>query len=279
MKKIVVMILALALLVSGCFALVACNKDAKETIVVYTNAFFAPFEYYEGTEIVGVDIDIMAKVGEKTGKNIEFKDVEFATIIDSVSDGKLCDCGAAGITITNARKEKVNFSIPYYTSVQYVIFSGDTVATSKNSENEDVVLWSQLAGKEIGVQLDTTGDIYVGIEIEGDGDYVGELNGSGAEKTQYKTAQLAVEALATTLDVVVVDEMPAKYLVKNNDYKCYPLYYDADTATEEEYAIAVNKGQTELLTAIDEVLAEMLVKDTDGNSEIDKLVAKHFGIN
>ena len=91
--------------------------------VVETNAFFAPFEYYDGREIVGVDVEIVNRVAEKMGKSFEIKNVEFDVIIDNVEAGKIADAGAAGLTITPAREEKVNFTIPYYTSAQYIIYS------------------------------------------------------------------------------------------------------------------------------------------------------------
>lgn len=277
-SKILVIVLALATLVGACFAFAACDKN-DDTIVVYTNAFFAPFEYYEGTNIVGVDIDIMNKVGERMGRDVEFQNVEFGVIIDEVSSGKMCDVGAAGITWTEQRAEKVAFSVPYYNAVQYVIFAEGSIETSKNAAGDDVVMWSALAGKKIGVQLDTTGDIFVGLEIDGEEDYTGAIQGTGAKKVQYKNAQLAVESLGAQLDAVVIDELPAQYLTKNNNYVALPLWYDANTATEEEYCIAVNKGQTELLENINAVLNEMLADvNADGDNAIEVLVKQHFGL-
>ena len=277
-SKILVIVLALATLVGACFAFAACDKN-DDTIVVYTNAFFAPFEYYEGTNIVGVDIDIMNKVGERMGRDVEFQNVEFGVIIDEVSSGKMCDVGAAGITWTEERAEKVAFSVPYYNAVQYVIFAEGSIEISRNAAGDDVVMWSALAGKKIGVQLDTTGDIYVGLEIDGEEGYTGAIQGTGAEKVQYKNAQLAVESLGAQLDAVVIDELPAQYLTKNNNYVALPLWYDANTATEEEYCIAVNKGQTELLENINAVLNEMLADvNADGDNAIEVLVKQHFGL-
>lgn len=277
-SKILVIVLALATLVGACFAFAACDKN-DDTIVVYTNAFFAPFEYYEGTNIVGVDIDIMNKVGERMGRDVEFQNVEFGVIIDEVSSGKMCDVGAAGITWTEERAEKVAFSVPYYNAVQYVIFAEGSIEISRNAAGDDVVMWSALAGKKIGVQLDTTGDIYVGLEIDGEEGYTGAIQGTGAEKVQYKNAQLAVESLGTQLDAVVIDELPAQYLTKNNNYVALPLWYDANTATEEEYCIAVNKGQTELLENINAVLNEMLADvNAGGDNAIEVLVKQHFGL-
>ena len=84
---------------------------------VETNAFFAPFEFYDNRKIVGVDVDIINRVAEKLNAKIEIKNVEFDLIIDNVASGIIADAGAAGLTITPARAEKVDFSIPYYTSV------------------------------------------------------------------------------------------------------------------------------------------------------------------
>ena len=277
MKKILVFLLSLATVFCCGAAFTACSDDS---IIVQTNAFFAPFEYYnDRNEIVGVDVDIMNKVGEKMGKKVKFQDGDFAVIIDVVSQGKMADAGAAGITVTDERKEKVDFSIPYYTSVQYVIWEegNEDFATSKATDGTDIVLWSQLQGKKIGVQLDTTGMIYVEGEIEGV-DFDGVLKDSGAECKPYDNAQLAVEAMfgSDALDCVVVDELPAQYLsenTKNHNLQCAALYYDADTATEEQYAICVTPGNTELLNAINEVLEEMVE-----SGEIKTLVAKHLGL-
>lgn len=290
MKKILAALLTVATVITCAFAFTACDKKGgDDTIVCYTNAFFAPFEYYggaSGTEIVGVDIDIMNKVGEKLGKKVVYENKDFATLIDYVQEGKLCDCAAAGFTITDSRKEKVNFSVEYYTSVQYVIVKKGTLTTNKTSDGKQCLFWSQLAGKKIGVQLDTTGNIYVAGEISGwDAENPtaedGQLVGTGAECVALDDAQLAFANLKSgKIDCVVVDELPAKYLIKNSsDYEAYPLYYDADTATEEKYGIAVNKNNTQLLEAINSVLNELLSTVNEaGENGIEQLVKKHFGI-
>ena len=262
-------------------------------IIVQTNPYFAPFEYYsEDAEIVGVDPDIMAKVGEKLGREVQFNNVEFEVIIPNVASGKICDCGAAGITITEARKEQVDFSIPYFTSIQYVIYpEGMLEPAGQTVEGDNYVLWDQLAGLKIGVQRDTTGDIYVSDEIncsEENGDsFTGVLYGTDASSAQFDNGQLATDACgANQIDVVVIDKLPASYIVtKNEGYECAALYYaggegEEDSPTSEDYAIAVNKDQPELLEAINEVLTEMLVvNDATGMSEVEALVAKYFGID
>ena len=285
MKKFTAIMMAVVMLLCV-LSLAGCG--AKDQIIVQTNAFFAPFEYYEDNEIVGVDVDIMNKVGEKMGREVVFNNVEFKTIIDNVASGKLCDCGAAGITITEARLEKVDFSTPYFTSVQYVIYAEGALSIADSDGDVDYVVWEQLAGKKIGVQQDTTGDIYVSDEIaanENDPDYdwTGVLNETGAEVVRFSNGQIAVDAMkANQVDVVVLDYLPASYIVsKNEGLECAALYYtgdEADFPTEEQYAIAVTKGNDELLNAINEVLDEMLVEDENGESEIYKLVMKHYGL-
>ncbi|MCI7769112.1 MAG: ABC transporter substrate-binding protein [Christensenellaceae bacterium] len=283
MKKIIALLLTVATAVTCAFALTACKKsDNEETIVCFTNAYFAPFEYFDGTDIKGVDIDIMNKVGEKLGKKIVYENKDFSTLIDYVAEGKLCDCAAAGFTITESRKEKVDFSVEYYTSVQYVIFKKGDIAVNAATDGTQCVFWEQLGGKKIGVQLDTTGNIYVDGEINGwDEETPGVIQNTGAACETLDDAQLAFSKLkAGQIDCVVVDELPAKYLIKNEtEYVAYALYYDADTATEEKYGIAVNKNQPELLKAINEVLNELLAsKNEDGENGVEQLVKKHFGI-
>ena len=284
MKKFFAILATLVVSVACAVSMTACT-DTDNTIYVDTNAYFAPFEYYggeSGTEIVGVDIEIMNKVGEKLGKKVVFENTEFDVIIDNVAQGKKYDCGAAGITITDARKEKVDFSTPYFTSVQYAIFPTATEVTTYKDGDVDYVLWEALAGKTIGYQRDTTGDIYVNLEIEGEEDYEGQLQDKGSTGKGYDSAQFAVDAIggSSGVDVVVVDKLPAQYIVsKNTGYKCYAIYYPADAEnttaypTEEQYAICVTKGNSELLNAINEVLAEL------GESGINALVTKHLHLD
>ncbi len=289
MKKIIALVLAVLMLAAMTVTFSACGKN--DEIIVQTNAFFAPFEYYDGTEIVGVDVEIMAKVGEKLDKKVTFNNVEFSAIIDNVKDGVVCDAGAAGITITDERKEKVDFSIPYYTSVQYVIYKADDSSIqTRTNDGVEYIVWEALSGKKLGTQTDTTGWIYADGEINATADndygYDGVLYGTQTTNTNYDSAQLAADAMAANhIDAVIIDELPAQYIVsKNSGYKCVPLYYSGETEADdepvmEEYAICVTKGNQELLDAINEVLTEMLNKDENGQTEIEKLVMKHMGLD
>lgn len=295
MKKIISLILAAALCLCSVFALGSCNLIPNSgdngnggstggSIYVQTNAYFAPFEYYDGSDIVGVDVEIMEKVGQKMGKSIVWQDGDFGIIIDTVKEGKMADCGAAGLTITDERKEKVDFSTPYYTSIQYVILPADSDVATKTADGVTYVVWEALAGKTIATQTDTTGWIYADCEIDCEG---GVLYGTeGTEHQAMDSANVAADALGTTIDVIIVDELPAQYITSNSTkgFKCYPLYYsgaegEADEPVLEEYAIAVTKGNTELLGAINAVLAELLVKDANGQTEIEKMVMSHMGMD
>lgn len=283
MKKIITLAMALLMLAVLPLSLASCGGNE---IIVQTNAYFAPFEYFEGTEIVGVDVEIMDKVGAKLDKEVKFVNVEFAAIIDNVKAGEVCDAGAAGITITDQRKEKVDFSIPYYTSVQYVIYAKDAAPEITNG---NYILWDSLAGKKLGVQTDTTGWIYADGEINATADndygYDGVLYGTNTTLNCYDNAQLAADAIgANQIDYVIIDELPAQFITEKNDkLACLPLYYkggegEEDSPVEEQYAICVTKGNKELLDAINSVLTEMLKDDANGQNEIEKLIMKHMGL-
>ena len=280
MKKIISILIVLALACSMLFAFTSCGGGE---IYVQTNAYFAPFEYYDGTEIVGVDVEIMELVGKKLGKTVVWQDGNFGIIIDTVAEGKLADCGAAGITITDARKEKVAFSNPYYTSIQYVVLPADSTVATKTDGNTTYIVWEALAGLTIATQTDTTGWIYADGEInateDNDYGYAGVLYGTNTTLQAMTTATIAADSLGIDVDCLIIDQLPAQYITENSskDFVCYPLYYtgsegEADFPVEEQYAIAVTKGNTELLNAINEVLAEL------GKDAILDMVMAHMGM-
>lgn len=273
LKKILATVLATVAAVAT-FSFTSCN--GKEQLVVYTEAGFAPFEYIQDGKIVGVDVDIMNKVGEKLGKEVVFENVGFDTIVDTVSEGKLCNVGAAGISVTEARKEKVDFSTEYYTAELYVIYQTAEKDSYVDMTTDEVegVYWDSLAGKKIAVQTGTTADLFLGDEIaEG-----GTIYNTGASKVDCTALATAVANIGLDADVLIIDELPAQQLIKGNDkLSCAPLYYqggegEADEAAVDTYAICVTKGQDELLAAINAVLEEL------GKDGIQALVNKHLGL-
>jgi polar amino acid transport system substrate-binding protein len=260
----------------GASVFFSIQGDKDSDYVVETNAFFAPFEFYENRKIVGVDIDIIDRVAKKLNKTIQVKNVEFDVIIDNVEAGRIADAGAAGLTITPAREEKVSFTIPYYTSVQYVIFNRNFPPTLR----DDHVVWEALADYTLGSQIGSTGYIFVDDEIKN-----GVLSGTDTKIKGIDSHQLAADAINSHIvDYAIADELAAKFIIeKNPELDALPLYYsgatrEEDYPVEESYAIAVNRSRGELLEAFNEVLGEMLTKDAGGQSEIDKLVLKYMGL-
>ena len=252
------------------------HDDAEADYVVETNAFFAPFEFYKNREIVGVDVEIVNRVAEKMNKKIQITNVEFDVIIDNVEAGRIADAGAAGLTITPARAEKVNFTIPYYRSVQYVIYAKDVPPSLRDGH----VVWEALEGATLGSQVGSTGYMLADDEIMS-----GALAGTGASLKGIDSHQLAADAiLSHIVDYAIADELAAKFIVeKNPALAALPLYYAGatraeDYPVEESYAIAVNKSRGDLLEAFNEVLAEMLTEDESGETEIDRLVLKYMGL-
>ena len=278
LKHLVWLILFVAVTIAmGASIWFSIQGDKKADYVVETNVPFAPFEFYENREIVGLDVDIVNRVAEKLNKSIQIKNVEFDVIIDNVEAGRIADAGAAGLTITPARKEKVNFTIPYYTSVQYVIYNKNFPPSLR----EDHIVWESLSGYTLGSQIGSTGYLFVEDEIEN-----GVLKDTDTVIKGIDSHQLAADAINSHIvDFAIADELVAKFIIdKNPDLAALPLYYSGPTRAEdypveESYAIAVNKDRTELLTAFNEVLANMLVEDQNGQSEIDRLVLKYTGLS
>ena len=152
---------ALALGVAGCAQPAASNDNGLKTVeagklTMATNAFFPPYEYYEGEDIVGIDAEIAQAVADKLGLELVIEDTEFDSIIVGVQSGKY-DIGCAGMTITDERLQSVNFTQPYATGIQSVIVPEDSEITDVDT---------LLAGDYIvGVQTGTTGDIYMTDDI------------------------------------------------------------------------------------------------------------------
>ncbi len=176
------------------------SDNTAGTLNVYTNAEFAPFEFFDNDQnIVGVDMYIMQLVAEELNMKVNFNSIDFNAITIKIAEEDNA-VGAAGITITEARKETVDFSTPYFSSIQCVISKEDTPYDNLEA----------LKGKKIGVQAGTTGALLIAEEIE-----KGVLKDSGAQLVEYKNGPLAFTSLkAGKCDVVVIDKLPAEQLVK-----------------------------------------------------------------
>ena len=224
--------------------------ESKEAVggklVMATNAEFPPYEFHDGDKIVGIDAEIAQAIADELGMELEIEDIAFDSIIPEIVSGK-ADMALAGMTVTEDRKASVDFSDTYATASQMIIVKED----SKISGPDD------LKGVTVGVQLGTTGDIYVS-DLEADGTTVERYN-KGFE---------AVQALSQgKIDAVVIDGEPAKTFVSESE----GLKILDEAFTVEECAIAVKKGNSELLDKINTALESL--KD---NGTLDEIVAKYI---
>ena len=275
MKKLIAVIMALCMLVSAVCLFASCDKKEENTLVMATNAAFPPYEYKDGDKIVGIDAEIAAAIADKLGMTLEIVDVDFGAVLTGVAEGKY-DMGMAGITVTDKRKESMDFSNTYATGIQVIIVNdGSTIATLDDlwnfDENGDPVSLKNPDIK-IGVQQDTTGDIYSSSAISGWG--FNDLNDDESIKTdrvvRYKTGAEAISALKTgKVDCVIIDNEPAKSFVAAND-GIHILEGDNEYAVED-YAICVDKGNTELPNKINQALADLKADGT-----IDRIINKYI---
>lgn len=212
-------------------------------LTMATNAAFPPYEYVEGGEIAGIDADIAAAIAEKLGLELQIDDMEFDSITEAVKSGK-ADIGLAGMTITPDRQEEVDFTASYATGVQVVIVTEDSAITSVKD------LTAEGANHVIGVQRNTTGDIYTTDDIEKAG--LGTID-------RYSKGADAVQALKTgKVDCVVIDNEPAKAFVKEVEgLKILDTEYII-----EDYAIAMSKDNAALYEAVNDVLKDLIADGT-----------------
>lgn len=226
-KKIfsICLLFILTLILSG------CGKNKNEIIMV-TEAGFAPYEYYENGEIVGVDVAIAKEIAKELGKKLVVKNVDFDSIVSELKSGK-ADFAAAGMSITEERKKQVDFTIEYVTSNQVVV-------VKKDSSLNDI---TQLDGKRIAVQLGTVGDSYV------------TENYKNSEINRQKKFLVAAEAVKNNkADCIVMDQIPAQQLVSQNP----ELKILDGILFKDSYGMAVKKGNTELLDAMNTVLQRLI---------------------
>ena len=215
------------------------GDDGDKTLIMGTNAEFPPYEYRENNEVIGIDAEIGKAIADKLGMDFKIEDMAFDSIIPAVQSGKV-SMGLAGMTVSDERKESVDFTDSYATGVQAIIVKEG----SKIKTNEDLL--KKGANVKVGVQLGTTGDIYCTDDLKEAGSGTVEEYNKGAD---------AVQALVTgKIDCVVIDNEPAKAFVKaNKGLKLLKTAY-----AEEDYAIAVSKDKPELRKKINKALKELI---------------------
>jgi polar amino acid transport system substrate-binding protein len=251
MNKKLIKTVSLALIASMGFIMAGCSGETAETtaeggfttvtagtLTMATNAYFPPYEYYEGNEIVGIDAEIAQAVADKLGLELVIEDVEFDSIIAGVQSG-MYDIGCAGMTVTEERMQSVNFTTTYATGIQSIIVLEGSDITDLDSLIE--------SGCMVGVQTGTTGDIYMTDEVGED------------RMDRYNKGNDAVLALLNgVVGAVVIDNQPAQAFVAAND----GLTILETPYTIEDYAMCVSKDNEELLAAINEALAELQADGT-----------------
>ena len=238
MKRVLFCCFICLFIVSGC----SFKDDSK--LILVTEAGFAPYEFYQNGEIVGVDIDIAKEIAKELGKELVVKDVSFDFLINEVKSGK-ADFAAAGISITDERKKQVDFTDEYTVSNQVVVVKQDSSITS----------FDEISNKKIAVQLGTVADLYV------------SDNYPDATLVQHKKYLSAVEDVkADKVDCLIMDELPAKEIVKANS----ELKIMDGVLFQDRYGMIVKKGNDKLRKQINKVLKRLI---DDGT--IENLVLKY----
>ena len=216
----------------------AAPAEAAKVLKVATNVAFPPYEFYDNEQAVGIDIEIIQAICDKLGYTMELSDMEFGSIITAVAAGKV-DVGFGAITITEERAKSVHFTTSYATGIQSIIVTEDSPITGADDLYAD--------GIKIGVQQDTTGDIYATGDFGED--HIARFN-KGAD---------AVQALLTgKCNAVIIDNSPAEtFVAQNAGLKILPTVY-----AEEAYGFELSYDNEELYNAVNGALEELLADGT-----------------
>ena len=221
-------------------------------LIMSTNAAFPPYEMTaDDGSFEGIDVEIAGAIAEKLGLELQIDDMDFDAALLAAQTGK-SDMVMAGVTVTEDRQTVMDFSDSYAAGIQVVIVP----------EDSDIASIDDMTGKMIGVQRGTTGDQYCSASVE-DGGF-GEEN-----VTRYDNGLTAVQALNNgQVDCVVIDNAPAQeFVAANPGLKILDTEY-----ANEEYAIGVAKGNTQLLDAINTAIAELKADGTI-QSILDKYIS------
>ncbi|MBR5135153.1 MAG: transporter substrate-binding domain-containing protein [Clostridia bacterium] len=281
MKKLISLIMVMVFCVSCLTLLNGCGdnkkvgESGKELLVMATNAEFPPYEFVEGGQIVGIDAEIAAAIADKLGMELKIENVEFSSVLSGVSSGKF-DMGMAGITVTEDRKKTMDFSNTYATGIQVIIVNdgSDIVDLDSifNFDAEGNPVSLKNPDMKVGVQESTTGDIYSSCDVTEWG--FNDIAADGSTKTErvlrYKAGADAIAALKSgKVNCVIIDNEPAKSFVAANEG--IHILEGENEYVIEDYAIAVKKGNTELLEKINKALEELKADGT-----IDRIIEKYI---
>ncbi|MBN2049488.1 MAG: basic amino acid ABC transporter substrate-binding protein [Spirochaetales bacterium] len=248
MKKRLVFVLGILLLAAGLVWSGGAGEKEKEVILVGTSAGFRPFEYKEFGTLTGFDIDLMNEIGAKLGKEVEFKDMDFDALLEALNAGTV-DVIASGMTIYDERKERADFTVPYFTANQAALVkkgSGIVLSSVEDLNN---------AKFKIGVQNDTTGAFWV------------EDNAPDVTLQKYGKYIECIQDLENgNIDIIVVDQPVAEAFAVNR-----PVVIALPIITNEQYGLALQKGSS-LYEPVNNALKELMA-----SPKWDELLDKYFG--
>lgn len=232
-KSIIITIICVIVLSAAIFSIIKW-QDRQGELIMVTEAGFAPFEFYDGQEIVGIDVEIGKAIAEELGKELVIIDTDFTSVLEKVKSGD-ADFAAAGLSITEERSKEVDFSIEYVVSKQVIVVKKDS----------DIRNIKDLNGKKVSVQLGTIADTVL------------EEKYPEIKLIKHQKYSLAVkDVLMENSSALVMDSLPAEEVIRQNpELKILSPELFTDT-----YGIAVKKGNRELLDVINRVL-ERLVEE------------------
>ncbi|MFK7761032.1 MAG: transporter substrate-binding domain-containing protein [Candidatus Midichloriaceae bacterium] len=205
------------------------NSVMSDALIVGVSPDYPPFEYTEDGEIIGFDIDFIQELGEKMGKKIEIREMEFSSLIPSLNSGKV-DVIISSISRTSERVDNVSFSDPYYTSTFAIIMAKDTDAKTLDDFSKNA---------KIGVQTGTT--------MESFANSYNDSSDKSLEIVSLSSNFLLIEKLKLgEINALIVEDAQAPSFIKNiPELKSEPIednvYIDEE---ENSYVVAVKKGSS-----------------------------------
>lgn len=249
MKKLFAMVLVLMMLMAS-----AAHADGDK-LIVGASCDFPPYEYYDGEDIVGIEVEMLQVIAERLNLEFEIQDMAFDSIIAAVTSGKV-DVGMSGFTVTEERKLSVDFTISYTKAKQSVVVPAEG---SQINNVED--LYAEGATFAVGVQNSTTGDLYITDDVE--------TMGLLLDIQRFIKYPDAINALKSgKLECVILDDQVAKaFVAENPDLKMLDTAY-----ADEDYAMCLAKDNP-LTEQINAVLEEML-EDGTMQAIIDKYISE-----
>ncbi|AGF54916.1 MULTISPECIES: amino acid ABC transporter substrate-binding protein [Clostridium] len=258
MKKLAIMAVIVTLGVS----LVACGGSAqnkaseakagksaldKDEIVVGLDDTFVPMGFKnESGDIVGFDVDLANAVGKKLNKKIKFQPIDWSMKETELDNGNI-DLIWNGYSITDERKQKVEFSKPYLNNTQVIVTLADSNIKTK----------SDLKGKKVGAQNGSTAVD----AVEKEADLMKSFNGGKLVTFEDNNAAL-MDLEAKRLDAIVVDEILARYYMKARGQEKYKIL--TENFGSEQYGVGIKKGDTKFVEAFNKALNEVIADGTAG---------------